>query len=270
MTLREKANQILLLCLGFIGLAVFVYSCDDRHVSHHTHDAYDIISGKLDNTRLCMGDGGGIDADSVDGLHAVDLADADTVDGQHASAFAPASHSHDATDIVSGTISNNRLNTGTGSNQIIELDSAGRLPAVDGSQLTNLPSAAVQCPIGCVMAWCKSITGVPSLPSHFMECNGQLVTDTGSPLYNHNLPDLNGFKSGANKRFLRGGGSSDGVTSPSSGSVGGSDTHMHTLPVGPWFLSGASFPANPGVPTQSNASSSLPSYYEIVWVIRVR
>lgn len=32
------------------------------------------------------------------------------------------------------------LNSGTGNNQIVKLDSSARLPAVDGSQLTNLPS----------------------------------------------------------------------------------------------------------------------------------
>ncbi len=36
------------------------------------------------------------------------------------------------------------LNTGTTANQIVKLDGTARLPAVDGSQLTNLPSAPVQ------------------------------------------------------------------------------------------------------------------------------
>lgn len=32
------------------------------------------------------------------------------------------------------------LNSGTGANQIVKLDGTARLPAVNGSQLTNLPS----------------------------------------------------------------------------------------------------------------------------------
>ncbi len=44
--------------------------------------------------------------------------------------------------ITSGTISTARLDVGTGSNQLVKLDSSLRLPAVDGSQLINLPSSA--------------------------------------------------------------------------------------------------------------------------------
>lgn len=40
---------------------------------------------------------------------------------------------------VSAGIAN--VNTGTSANQIVKLDSSAKLPAVDGSQLTNLPSA---------------------------------------------------------------------------------------------------------------------------------
>ena len=41
--------------------------------------------------------------------------------------------------ITSGTIDSARLNTGAGANQIVQLDGSSRLPAVDGSLLTNLP-----------------------------------------------------------------------------------------------------------------------------------
>jgi len=46
----------------------------------------------------------------------------------------------DASKITAGTISSARLDTGTSANKIVQLDSLGRLPALDGSQLTNLPS----------------------------------------------------------------------------------------------------------------------------------
>jgi hypothetical protein len=45
----------------------------------------------------------------------------------------------DATKITTGTLPTARLNVGTGANQLVQLDGTGRLPAVDGSQLTNLP-----------------------------------------------------------------------------------------------------------------------------------
>jgi L-asparaginase/Glu-tRNA(Gln) amidotransferase subunit D len=47
--------------------------------------------------------------------------------------------------VLSGTGATSTLNVdvGTGANQIVQLDASSRLPAVDGSQLTNLPSAPV-------------------------------------------------------------------------------------------------------------------------------
>jgi len=46
---------------------------------------------------------------------------------------------------ISGTGATSALNVdaGTGANQIVQLDGSARLPAVDGSQLTNLPAAPV-------------------------------------------------------------------------------------------------------------------------------
>lgn len=60
-----------------------------------------------------------------------------------------AAGSGDITDIVAGNgltggatagAATLAVNTGTGANQIVQLDATGRLPAVDGSQLTNLPT----------------------------------------------------------------------------------------------------------------------------------
>ena len=47
----------------------------------------------------------------------------------------------DAAKITVGTLPTARLNVGTTANQIVQLDGTGRLPAVDGSQLTNLPTS---------------------------------------------------------------------------------------------------------------------------------
>jgi hypothetical protein len=46
----------------------------------------------------------------------------------------------DASKITTGTIPSARIDTGTGANKIVKLDGSGRLPAIDGSQLINLPS----------------------------------------------------------------------------------------------------------------------------------
>ncbi len=48
----------------------------------------------------------------------------------------------DAAKITIGTLSSARLDVGTTANKIVQLDATGKLPALDGSQLTNLPAGA--------------------------------------------------------------------------------------------------------------------------------
>jgi len=114
-------------------------------------------------------------------------------------------------------------------------------------------------PIGGVVAWLKSFPNTPSLPDGFIECNGQLLTDPNSPYEGRTIPNLNGASTGT-QRFLRG--------STVSGVTGGSETHTHAMPqntsAGVAGGDSASHDANTG------ATSTLPSYYEVVWVMRVK
>ena len=60
-------------------------------------------------------------------------------------------------------------------------------------------------PIGVILPWHKDFTNTPTLPSTWMECNGQEVTDSESPYFGQTLPDLNNpVSSGLKGRFLRG------------------------------------------------------------------
>lgn len=54
-------------------------------------------------------------------------------------------------------------------------------------------------PIGSITAWHKSFASTPALPSNWVECNGQTLSDADSVYNGQVIPDLNG---GA--RFLRG------------------------------------------------------------------
>lgn len=48
-------------------------------------------------------------------------------------------------------------------------------------------------PVGCVLPWLKSFTGVPgTLPEGYLECDGSVISDAESPLDGETLPDLNG------------------------------------------------------------------------------
>jgi hypothetical protein len=140
-------------------------------------------------------------------------------------------------------------------------------------------------PIGAVFAWLKTLTGTPqTLPTGWVECNGQTLSDASSPYNGGTIPNLNG--SGAQtQRLLRG--------STTSGSVGGSETHNHewfvrNTPYGSFTTTGASksLPTvddfDPGAASDkkwdmyadtdsyTNKISSLPSYYEVVWIMRVK
>lgn len=115
-------------------------------------------------------------------------------------------------------------------------------------------------PIGAVVAWCKSLTGVPSLLPSFVECNGQVLSDGDSPLNGQTIPNLNASGGGV-KRFLRG--------SATSGTTADNETHTHQ----PGGLTNSITLTGAGTATAwvaSASASSLPSYYEVVWIMRVK
>jgi hypothetical protein len=119
-------------------------------------------------------------------------------------------------------------------------------------------------PIGCVAGYLKSLANVPALPGTWLECNGQVVNDAESPLNGVNLPDVNGAQGGV-PCFLRG--------AIASGGTGGSELHSHDLSLninGGLAQQGADLTVFPPGQYQSDPASSLPTYYEVVWVVRVK
>ena len=122
----------------------------------------------------------------------------------------------------------------------------------------------------------KNFTNTPSLPDGYVECNGQVLNDSGSVYNGQTIPNLNG--SGGTKRFLRG--------STSSGAVGGTSTHRHLVTGVECFSNvygtqvvrsgtGVTVAAyNHGhalcLSMNSQYYSTLPHYYEVVWVMRIK
>ena len=139
----------------------------------------------------------------------------------------------------------------------------GEFPKSDGDILYG-SEVNTFVPIGAILPWAKSITGVPSLPSNFVECNGQTLSDADSPLDGQTIPDLNG-----DNRFLRG--------NSTSGDTGGSETHTHTGTTGSsgsiGLADGNPFDVAPPNHTHTfttDATSTLPTYYGVVYIMKIK
>ena len=151
---------------------------------------------------------------------------------------------------------------------------------------TQRPAGLV--PVGCVVAYLKSLTNTPALPDEFVECNGQTLSDAQSVFNGQVIPNLNA-SGGGSQRFLRG--------STTSGGTGGADTstallsHTHGTPSS---IGGSCPGTSPAVTLcaiipqansaccfnytclPSNAAGSgssfsiLPSYYQVTWIMRIK
>ena len=138
--------------------------------------------------------------------------------------------------------------------------------AISASYAPNGSVSVGIVPIGSITAWHKSFANTPSLPSEFVECNGQTLSDVESVYNGQTIPNLNAF-SGSSQKFLRG--------SISSGNTGGSDSHSHTLNGLPYHNIDSSFGGSGAYDLTSNSNttdstSSLPPYFEIVWIMRIK
>jgi hypothetical protein len=131
----------------------------------------------------------------------------------------------------------------------------GEFPKTDGDVLYASEANAMfyMCPIGSVIAWLKSYTNTPSLPSTWVECNGQTLSDADSVFDGQVIPNLN---TGSYK-MLRG--------LDTSGTTGGSDAQPGVLTD---VRSGSSTFKITTVDTA--AGSNIPAYYSVVWIMRIK
>ena len=130
---------------------------------------------------------------------------------------------------------------GTAANNLVQLNSSGQLPAVDGSQLTNLASASI--PPGVIVPYAGA-----SAPGGWLLCCGQQVSTTtyaslygaigttyGSGSGTFGIPDLRGRAAfgadamGGTAAGRLGSGNNGGITgSATLGASGGQQSHTLT------------------------------------------
>ena len=131
-----------------------------------------------------------------------------------------------------------------------------------------IPPIPILAPIGSIAAWLKSYANTPALPSGWVECNGQTLSDADSVYNGQDIPNLNG-----SNYFLRG--------NATSGTTGGTATHTHSTPVLSHVYTTVAFPgsgttscvkndlANHAAGTTGSAAT-LPPYHDVVWIMRVK
>jgi len=125
---------------------------------------------------------------------------------------------------------------------------------------------AIFVPIGGIISWAKTLTGVPALPNSYLECDGAVISDADSPLNGETLPNLNGATD-ATKKFLRG--------NTTSGSTGGSATHGHSSGTGSSTIAFDTYGTTQEVATSAHThtistESNLPVCYEVVFIMRIK
>jgi len=124
-------------------------------------------------------------------------------------------------------------------------------------------SSGAEVPIGSILPWLKTFTGTPALPGNWVECGGQVLSDSESVYNGETIPNLNG-----NNNFLRG--------NATSGGTGGAATHTHTDGAHnhtSTFDNGSGATKTEGFGGGEHthaATSNLPPYYNVVWIMRVR
>ena len=108
----------------------------------------------------------------------------------------------------------------------------------------------------------KNFPNTPTnIPANWVECSGQVLADADSPYDGLTIPDLNG--TGGTQRFLRG--------STTSGTTGGADSKSGStggVQGGTW--NGSAGAQSVGNHTHGFSVNVLPSYYEVVWIMRVK
>ena len=174
---------------------------------------------------------------------------------------------------------------------LIGLASAYVYVSDDGIDMDDNPinNATNTAPIGSIMAWAGNLSGVPTLPVGWVECNGQTLSDSDSQLNGVTIPDLNG-----DNRFLRGdstsggtGGSEDSSTSlNTAGSSGNLDcgywdygnsilNGVEQGGVGDIFMisqNDCSAGSNTYdiMNTNTKSFSTIPPYYNVIMIMRVK
>lgn len=143
-----------------------------------------------------------------------------------------------------------------------------------GTTNTEVTASTGLLPIGSVVPWLKTLTGTPSLPTGWVQCDGQTLSDSESVYNGVVIPNLNG-----GNKFLRGNSTSGGTggslqptlaTWGSVGSVAVTDGVDDIGDVGNKLYKIGGSGGSTLTRRNSYLQDGSPPYYDVVWIIRVK
>ena len=170
--------------------------------------------------------------------------------------------------------------------------SAANTLTIDTLNVVSTPFGAFTgiMPIGSIVAWHKTLTGVPTLPVGWVQCDGQTLSDKDSALDGQVIPDLNGSGGATANRFLRGAATSGTTRADNVRQHTHDMTHGHTLDAEGGAQSGShcnlqttitrtavsglvndfsgstgNYPTSAGSPNET-----YPRHMDVVWIMRVK
>ena len=123
-------------------------------------------------------------------------------------------------------------------------------------------------PVGTIIGLHKSMTGVPALPGTWVECSGQVINDSNSPMNGETVPDLNG-----DARFLRG----SSTSGTEEADMFEDHTHTHSYIVGQgngagsWGMAagGSDLATITSIGSEGGAETR-PINMSVIWIMRIK
>lgn len=163
------------------------------------------------------------------------------------------------------TIADNVTLQKSGNTLSIKNDGVDTTQILDDAVTQDKLNANVELvPIGSILSWLKSFTNTPTLPTGFIECNGQTLSDAESVFDGQVIPDLNG-----GEKLLYG-----ASTSGSTKTENFLPNHNHNLSVvngsnGRIVGQAGSFNAGTNMIQATNSGTAWEGY-SIVWIMRIK
>lgn len=169
------------------------------------------------------------------------------------------------------------IKTGSGNTYSLKLSSNNGTELMSVTQSGTLSGYGIL-PIGVIMAWHKSLTGVPALPSGWVECSGQVLSDAASVYNGQTIPNLNSqVYAGSRGRYIRGGTTSGSTNASTRYSGNGTQyTGVNTANYYGGNILGYFYDTENGTKNSYSSVDNLGYPYiqvaamTVVWIMRVK